>query len=140
VDTGQVLFAFKHNPLTQIHPRAQIAAHASECAAREDRFWPYHDRLFEDPKKLAEEDLLAYAAGVGLDSQTFRTCLGGPTPEAVRLDGELAAALRLTGTPVFFVGETAPGGQVRASSVLTGSRAAADFIAELDGALGRVGS
>lgn len=44
---GKVLFAYKHFPLTSIHPHAQKAAEASECARDQDKFWEFHDKLFE---------------------------------------------------------------------------------------------
>ncbi len=43
---GKVLFAYKHFPLTSIHPHAQKAAEASECARDQDKFWEFHDKLF----------------------------------------------------------------------------------------------
>lgn len=45
--SGRVLFAYKHFPLNSIHPRAQKAAEASECARDQDKFWEFHDKLFE---------------------------------------------------------------------------------------------
>ncbi|MAG59278.1 hypothetical protein CMO96_00610 [Candidatus Woesebacteria bacterium] len=47
VDTGKILFAYKHLPLTQIHSNAQSAAEASLCAADQGKFWEYHDRIFQ---------------------------------------------------------------------------------------------
>lgn len=44
---GKVLLAYKHFPLTSIHPHAQKAAEASECARDQDKFWEFHDKLFE---------------------------------------------------------------------------------------------
>lgn len=40
-------FVYKHYPLTQIHPHAQKAAEAANCAAQQGKFWDYHDKLFE---------------------------------------------------------------------------------------------
>ena len=45
--SGRVLFAYKHFPLNAIHPRAQKAAEASECARDQGKFWEFHDKLFE---------------------------------------------------------------------------------------------
>ena len=42
----KILFAYKHFPLVQIHPHAQAAAEASECAKDQGKFWEFHDKLF----------------------------------------------------------------------------------------------
>ncbi|HLD01366.1 MAG TPA: thioredoxin domain-containing protein [Patescibacteria group bacterium] len=48
IDTGKIAFFYRHYPLTQIHPNAQIAAEASECANEQGKFWEYHDLLFQN--------------------------------------------------------------------------------------------
>lgn len=137
VDSARVLFAFRHNPLTQIHLHARTSAHASECAHQQDKFWAFHDRLFIDPPKLDETHLLDYAHDAGLDTAVFQQCLGGSLPERVAEDSALAERLRLTGTPVFFVGRLIQGGRVNVSEVLTGVRAPAEFATSLDRILQR---
>lgn len=47
----KVLFAYKHFPLTQIHPHAQAAAEASECAKDQGKFWEYHDKLIDNQQE-----------------------------------------------------------------------------------------
>lgn len=47
IDTGKVQFAFRHYPLTSIHPNAQKAHEAAECANEQGKFWEYHDKLFQ---------------------------------------------------------------------------------------------
>src|SRR5579871_5522901 len=54
--SGQVRFAFRHFPLTEIHPHALAAAAAAEAAARQDRFWEMHALLFHRQKALEDED------------------------------------------------------------------------------------
>lgn len=49
----KVLFAYKHFPLSQIHPNAQKAAEAAECARDQGKFWEFHDKLFEDQTNWA---------------------------------------------------------------------------------------
>jgi protein-disulfide isomerase len=132
IDSGRVLFAFKHNPLTQIHSRAEASAHASECADQQGKFWQFHDRLFTDPRKLDETDLFDHARDVGLDTGAFRQCLAGGPTERVTEDSQLAKRLSLAGTPVFLVGRLMQGGRVKVTQVLTGARAAAEFANSLD--------
>src|ERR1700760_2414656 len=65
--SGRVRFAFRHFPLTQIHPHALAASATAEAAARQGRFWEMHELLFHRQKALAEDDLRAYARETGLD-------------------------------------------------------------------------
>ena len=66
-----VRFAFRHFPLTQIHPHAADAATAAEAASLQDRFWEMHDLLFHRQKALEVDDLRRYAADLGLDLARF---------------------------------------------------------------------
>src|SRR3984957_3268178 len=70
---GNVRFAFRHFPLTQIHPHAMAAAAAAEAAARQGRFWDMHELLFRRQKELGDADLVRYAAQLGLDVPRFDT-------------------------------------------------------------------
>lgn len=67
----RIRFAFRHFPLTEIHPHAASAAAAAEAAARQDRFWEMHDLLFHRQKALEPDDLRGYASEVGLDLARF---------------------------------------------------------------------
>ena len=68
---GNVRFAFRHFPLTGIHPHALAAAAAAEAAARQGRFWDMHELLFHRQKALGDDDLHGYAAQLGLDVAAF---------------------------------------------------------------------
>ncbi len=68
---GRVRFAFRHFPLTEIHPHALAAAAAAEAAAVQDRFWDMHELLFHRQKALDDDDLRRYAAELGLDPARF---------------------------------------------------------------------
>jgi protein-disulfide isomerase len=127
LDTGMVLFAFRHNPLTQIHPRAEAAAAAAECAEQQGAFWEFHDQLFGDPQKLQDADMLRHAMDVGIDSRTFKACLQRGASERVQRDSEIAKSLKLAGTPAFLVGRIMPGMAVKVSTVLAGAKSADDF-------------
>ena len=67
----QVRFVFRHFPLDTVHPRARSAAQAAEAAASQGRFWEMHDLLYERQDELGEEDLMRYAAELGLDLRQF---------------------------------------------------------------------
>ena len=70
-----VRFAFRHFPLTQIHPHARAAAEAAEAAALQGRFWDMHGLLFLRQK---DDDLRRYAAGLGSTSRCLSAT--GPAP------------------------------------------------------------
>src|SRR5436305_14072141 len=69
--TGQVRFAFRHFPLTEIHPHALAAARAAEAAALRGHFWEMHDALYHDQSALEEEDLRRYASDLDFDLARF---------------------------------------------------------------------
>ena len=64
-------FVFRHFPLTELHPLAMIAAEASEAAGVQGRFWEMHDILFQNQPNFLTEQLVAYAAELGLDVNAF---------------------------------------------------------------------
>jgi protein-disulfide isomerase len=99
----RVRFAFRHYPL-DFHPFAQKAGEAAACAAEQDRFWQMHDRLWENPQKLAVPDLKAHAQALGLDAAAFGGCLdSGRHAGLVERDLRAGQAYGVSGTPAFFV-------------------------------------
>ena len=104
IDTGKVRFVYRHFPLTQIHPFAEKAAEAAECAAKEGKFWEMHDAVFAAQPEIGTENLKAIAKTIGLSTQKFTTCLdSGETKPIVDKDTADGSALSITGTPTFFV-------------------------------------
>ena len=69
--SGGVRFAFRHFPLTEIHPHALAASLAAEAASAQDRFWEMHELLFHRQKALEDDDLRRYASELGLDVVRF---------------------------------------------------------------------
>ena len=102
---GHVRFAFRHFPLTEIHPHALAAAAAAEAAALQDRFWDIHDLLFHRQKALDDDDLRRYAAGLGLDSARFEADrTGSAVLGRIRWDVESGLASgQVRGTPTLFI-------------------------------------
>jgi len=100
----QLRVVFKQMPLDRIHPRARPAAIASLAAHRQGKFWPYHDLLFKNTKKLGDADFLKYAKRLGLDLARFKADLADPKLAAqVQRDVEHAGRLGVTGTPSVFL-------------------------------------
>jgi protein-disulfide isomerase len=105
----QVAWVYRHFPLTSIHPQAQISAEASECVAQlggNDAFWQYTDLLFEKvglgdaATALSEENLVAYAAQIGVSSSAVQSCLdNGETTKLVSEDAAGGRSAGITGTP-----------------------------------------
>jgi protein-disulfide isomerase len=100
-----VRFAFRHFPLTEIHPHALAAAAAAEAAALQDRFWNMHELLFHRQNALEDDDLRRYAAELELDVALFdgdRT--GAAALGRVRRDVQSALASgEVLGTPTLFI-------------------------------------
>jgi protein-disulfide isomerase len=106
VETGQVLWVFKHFPLS-IHPQAPAAGAAAECAAEQGQFWEMHDQLFNNMSAWAvnnpTEPLVSLAGKLGLDTAAFATCLADPAI-AARVDADLnEGAPFVQGTPTFII-------------------------------------
>jgi protein-disulfide isomerase len=99
-----VLFAYRHFPLSQMHPHATLAAQAAEAAAAQDRFWEMHHTLLEHQDTLEPDDLLSYAKAIGLDAARFAQELRGQVylPE-VRADFLSGVRSGVNGTPTFFI-------------------------------------
>jgi Na+/H+ antiporter NhaA len=103
-DFGDVRYVWRHLPLTDVHPRAQAAAEASEAAAGQGRFWEMHDLLLDHQDALTVQDLLGYARCLGLDTERFLSDLRAHTgAERVRQDADSADLSGVSGTPTFFV-------------------------------------
>jgi protein-disulfide isomerase len=103
--TGRVRFAFRHFPLTAIHPHALAASLAAEAAALQDRFWEMHEFLFHRQEALMDDDLRRYAVELGLDVERFdRDRDSEKTRERVRRDVRRGIASgEVHGTPTLFI-------------------------------------
>ncbi|NUL02885.1 Na+/H+ antiporter NhaA [Streptomyces lunaelactis] len=103
-DFGDVRYVWRHLPLTDVHPRAQLAAEASEAAAAQGAFWRMHDLLLERQDALKPSDLIGYAAESGLDVERFERDLRKRAGAArVAEDVESADLSAVSGTPTFFI-------------------------------------
>jgi protein-disulfide isomerase len=106
VETGKVRFAYKH--LAILGPESNRTAEASECAAEQEQFWTYHDRIFEDQNSsrstLSDDRLIELAADIGLDTTAFGQCLTSDRYTArVSQESSSVKALGVRGTPAFLI-------------------------------------
>jgi Na+/H+ antiporter NhaA len=105
-DFGDVRYVWRHLPLSDVHPNAELAAEAAEAAAAQGAFWDMHDLLLDHQGELRPRDLHAYAQQLELDSDRFRDDLqrNAHAPR-VEEDVDSADSSGVTGTPTFFVNE-----------------------------------
>jgi Na+/H+ antiporter NhaA len=101
---GDVRYVWRHLPLTDVHPHAQLAAEAAEAAATQGAFWEMHDTLLRHQDALRPADLVGYAAALGLDVERFaRDLRKHAYASRVAEDVDTADLGGVSGTPTFFV-------------------------------------
>jgi protein-disulfide isomerase len=99
-----VRFVYRDFPMTNVHPEAQAAAEAAECAHEQGRFWEYHDALFTHQDKLGANYYFELAQQLGLDPDTFGQCLrGGKYTLEVANDFGDGLNSGVQGTPTFYI-------------------------------------
>jgi protein-disulfide isomerase len=140
VDTGKVRYVFRNWPIFS-GADSTNAAEATYCAQEQDKFWPYHDRLFAISSEVTgvySPDAVKKAAkDAGLDTAAFNTCFDSKKyADQVTKDKaygqQVASQKGFSGTPAFLINDTATG--------LKGADAAAwiaNFKKELDAALAK---
>ncbi|TCO43672.1 Na+/H+ antiporter NhaA [Kribbella antiqua] len=97
-------YVWRHLPLSDVHPRAQIAAEVAEAAAAQGAFWEMHDILLANQENLQPKDLLRYAEELGLDHDKLHDDVKRHVAAArVAQDVESADLSGVSGTPTFFV-------------------------------------
>ncbi|MGV9771491.1 Na+/H+ antiporter NhaA [Streptosporangium sp. NPDC003464] len=103
-DLGDVRYVWRHLPLRDVHPAAQLAAEAAEAAAEQGAFWEMHDLLLGNQNDLRVRDLIRYAEELGLDVERFRDSLRGHAGAGrVAEDIDSADLSGVSGTPTFFI-------------------------------------
>jgi len=134
VDTGKVLYVFRHFPLDS-HPDAPAAGAAAACAGRQGKFWEMHDRFFETPARVGPADLSTHALLLGLDLPRFRLCLDREGREDVRADTALGQELGISGTPAFIFGTNRGGESMAPVSSISGADTYEAFAKAIDALL-----
>jgi len=112
VETGKVKFVFRDFPIQSSHPNAMPAAAASECADEQNKFWQYHDMLFENQGIWNKMDFTSaitvfkeYAIELELNQEQFNACLdSGKYVNEINNDLTDGRNYEITGTPGFFIG------------------------------------
>jgi len=101
---GKIKLIFRDFPIPNLHPLAPKAHEAARCAAEQDKFWEYHDLLFERSPHLAPADLKQYARELKLNGEDFDKCFdAGKHQAAIASDVQYGTRLGASGTPTFFI-------------------------------------
>jgi protein-disulfide isomerase len=133
---GKIRLVYRHLPLTEIHSFAWAAAEASECAAEQGKFWPYHDLVFENAGRLSKKILAELGARAGVRNVgKFKTCVRkGRYKSRVRQDVAAAQTLGMSGTPAFFIGREVGNGMME-GQLLSGAQSLDAFVELVEDAL-----
>lgn len=100
---GEVAWVYRHFPLS-FHDEAMPSAVASECAGEQDKFWEYHDELFDNASDLGDDLYQEIAKNVGLNINDFNACLDDNNYETqIKAEAAAGAAAGVSGTPGTFV-------------------------------------
>ncbi len=102
----RVKFILRDFPLSEIHPEAQAAAEAAGCAFAQgsEKFWAYHDKLFQSQDALSAAAYTTIASQVNLDEAAFQTCMSSHArQDEIQADLADGDAVGVTGTPTFFL-------------------------------------
>jgi Na+/H+ antiporter NhaA len=101
---GDVRYVWRHLPLNDVHPHAQLAAEAAEAAADQGAFWEMHDLLLDHQDHLGAPELIGYARELGLDVARFSGRLARSAGAGrIAEDVDSADLSGVSGTPTFFI-------------------------------------
>jgi protein-disulfide isomerase len=103
--SGGIRLVYRHLPLLELHPLAELAAEAAEAAASQGKFWDMHDMLFEQQRQVMDkQDLAVLAESLDLDIERFRAeVLERRHRARVERDLDRARHDGAIGTPTFFI-------------------------------------
>lgn len=100
----RLLFAFRHFPIVERHPHAELAAETGEAAAARGLFWEYHDAVYAAQPRLTESVVVDLAVELGVDRGELDAELReGRFRARVERDLRSGEASGVQGTPAFFV-------------------------------------
>jgi protein-disulfide isomerase len=100
---GKIRVVFRDFPLTSIHPNAEPAAEAAQCANEQNAFWPYHDKLFNGDT-LSDAMYQQYAQDLNLNMTQFNACYSAHKyAQAIQTDSAYALSIGVNSTPTFFI-------------------------------------
>ncbi len=107
-------YVFRDFPIQRIHPQAQKAAEAAQCAGEQGKYWEMHDLIFENQRTMGVKDLKGYAERLSLSMKDFNKCIDdGRYTEEVKKDMEAGQRSGVRGTPTFILGRSTKDGKIK---------------------------
>jgi protein-disulfide isomerase len=101
---GKIRFVYRDFPLYSIHPQAQSAAEAANCAGEQAAYWPFHNALFSGKYNLGSDAYTRYAEELGLNVAQFSQCVSERRyKDEVDDDFKYATSVGVNSTPIFFI-------------------------------------
>ena len=117
---GTVRLAYRHFPLTNVHPNAELAAEVAEAAGARRRYWEMHDWLFTHQQLIEPGSLLRAAQGLGLDAESVRREVAEHKyMDRIRRDFVGGVRSGVNGTPTFFINDIRHDGGYTTDELLT---------------------
>lgn len=115
IDTGKAKFAFRHYQF--LGPASVLAGNAAECANEQNKFWKYHDYLYQnqpdesDTSMYTTDKLTEIAGNLGMNTDQFKSCLDNKKYDK-NVSDDLSAGQQagVTGTPTTFINGLMVGG------------------------------
>ena len=107
--SNDIVFVFRNFPITSTHPNAKAAAAAAEAAGLQDKFWPMHDKIYENQVEWSSASITErntifsrYATEIGLDLDKFNTDLSSSNIiKKINLDLAIGKEDGVNATPTF---------------------------------------
>jgi protein-disulfide isomerase len=101
---GKIRFIYRDFPLYSMHPEAEPAAEAANCAGEQSAYWPFHEALFKQKAGLSSKAYIQYATDLSLNIEQFNQCLSDHRfKDEVDADFKFASNLGVSSTPTFFI-------------------------------------
>ena len=100
----KIRFVYRDFPLYSIHPEAQPAAEAADCAGEQNAYYAFHDALFSEKNGLGTDAYTQYATDLGLNVDQFSKCLSERRfKDEVETDSTYGSSIGVSSTPTFFI-------------------------------------
>ena len=106
---GKVTFIFRNFPLETIQKSAMLAAKYAEAAAKQNKFWQMHDKLYESQSEWSEQvdpsgKFAEYASTLGINASQLKTdATAAAVTALIQRDMQDGNTVGITGTPTFYV-------------------------------------